>query len=137
MSFIKEFKAFALRGNVIDLAVGVIIGAAFHKIVTSLVNDILMPLFGLLMGGVSFNQLFYSLDGREYLTLVEAEKAGAGVLKYGSFIQAAFDFLIIAFVIFLVVKSMQAMQKKATEEKSVESPEDIKLLREIRDSLKK
>lgn len=139
MSFLAEFKAFALKGNVIDLAVGVIIGGAFQKIVSSIVSDVLMPVIGIFLGGVSFNQLFFALDGNSYATLADAEKAGAGVIKYGSFIQVTIDFLIIAFIIFLVVKLMNATRKKAPEAPApvAETPEDIKLLREIRDSLRK
>jgi len=137
VKFLSEFKAFALKGNVVDLAVAVIVGGAFQKIVSSLVNDILMPFIGLFLGGISFSQLFISLDGKHYDTLAEAEKAGAGVIRYGSFIQVTFDFLIIAFVIFVVVKLMSSTKKPDAPAAPAAPPEDILLLREIRDSLKK
>jgi large conductance mechanosensitive channel len=110
---LKEFRDFALRGNVIDLAVGVIIGGAFGKIVASLVNDVLFPLIGLLLGGLSFSGLFVALDGNTYATLEAAQTAGAATLNYGLFIQAIVDFLIIAFVIFLIIRMMNKMQKPA------------------------
>ncbi len=109
---LKEFKEFINRGNVIDMAVGVIIGGAFGKIVTSLVNDILMPLIGKLTGGVDFSNLFVSLDGTSYNTLQAAEEAGAAVLKYGAFIQSVIDFLIIAFCIFMMVKATMKVKKQ-------------------------
>jgi large conductance mechanosensitive channel len=109
---LKEFKNFVLRGNVIDLAVAVIIGAAFGKIVTSFVNDILMPPIGYLLGGVDFNSLFISLDGQSYPSLAAATAAGAATINYGVFLTTIIDFLIIAFFIFLVVKAMNAMKEK-------------------------
>lgn len=139
MGFVKEFKEFAMKGNVMDLAVAVIIGGAFQKIVSSLVKDIIMPFVGLAMGGVSFSSLFCALDGNTYATLAEAEKAGAAVLKYGIFIQATIDFIIVALVIFCVVKGINSMKKKEEAKPAAPAapPEDIQLLREIRDSLKK
>lgn len=107
----KEFKEFIAQGNVMDMAVGVIIGGAFGKIVTSLVNDIFMPLIGLLLGGVDFTNLFYALDGNKYANLKEAQ-AATGVLAYGNFIQNIVDFLIIALVIFLFLKNMAALSSK-------------------------
>ena len=104
MGFIKEFKEFAVKGNVMDMAVGVIIGGAFGKIVTSLVNDVLMPLIGKLTGGVSFVDLFVNLGDGNYKTLAEAKEAGAAVFAYGQFIQNIVDFLIVAFCIFLMLK---------------------------------
>jgi len=109
---LKEFKDFAMRGNVVDLAVAVVLGGAFGKIIASLVNDILMPLIGLLLGGHSFSELFIALDGGTYETLEAAKAAGAATLTYGAFIQAIVDFLIIAFVIFLIVRSMNRMKKQ-------------------------
>jgi len=109
---IKEFKTFIMRGNVIDLAVGVIIGAAFGKIITSLVNDILMPPLGLLLNGVNFNDLFISLTGQTFVTLADAQAAGVPVLAYGSFLKNVVDFLIIALVIFLMVKSINRLARK-------------------------
>lgn len=111
----KEFKEFAMRGNVIDLAIGVIIGGAFGKIVSSFVADVIMPLIGLLLGKVSFENLFVSLSGVEYASLAAAQEAGAPTLNYGIFIQAIIDFLIIAFIIFLVVKGINKLQKPAPE----------------------
>jgi large conductance mechanosensitive channel len=108
---LKEFKEFIARGNVIDLAVAVIIGAAFGKIVTSLVNDIIMPPIGLIMGGVDFKNLFISLRGN-YATLEEAKKANAPTINYGQFIQYLIEFLIIAFVIFLIIKAINRMNRR-------------------------
>ena len=109
---LKEFKTFVLRGNVIDLAVAVVIGAAFGRIVTSFVNDIIMPPIGYLLGGVDFTSLFISLDGQSYPSLAAAQAAGAPTINYGVFLMTIIDFLIIAFFVFLVVKAMNAMQKK-------------------------
>lgn len=109
---LKEFKEFAMRGNVMDLAIAVIIGGAFGKIITSLVNDLIMPLVGLLLGNVSFINLFVALDGNTYNTLEDAKAAGAAVFAYGSFVQAIVDFLIIALVIFLLVRMLNKMKKE-------------------------
>lgn len=108
---LKEFKAFALRGNVLDLAVGVIIGAAFGKIVTSLVNGIIMPPIGLLLGGVNFQDIFFPLDGKTYASLAAATEAGAPVIALGAFINEIINFIIIAFVIFLVVRWFNSLKK--------------------------
>jgi large conductance mechanosensitive channel len=105
----REFKEFALRGNVIDLAVGVIIGAAFGKIVASLVTDVIMPPIGLALGGVDFRSLYIALDGQTYATLADAQKAAAPTINYGIFLNTVFEFLIIAFVVFLIVKQMNRM----------------------------
>lgn len=120
----KEFKAFILRGNVLDLAVAVIIGGAFGKIVTSLVNDVLMPPIGLLVGKVDFSSLYLNLSGDTYATLAEAQKAGAPIIKYGSFINAVIDFLIVAFVIFLVVRVANRLQIKKTEAPAAPTTKD-------------
>jgi large conductance mechanosensitive channel len=112
---LKEFRDFALRGNVLDLAIAVIIGAAFGKIVTSFVNDILMPPIGLLLGGVDFGNLFINLSGTAYATLAEAQAAGAPTLNYGLFLQAVIDFLIVAFVIFLIVRQINKMRRPAPQ----------------------
>ncbi len=112
---LKEFKAFIMRGNVLDLAVAVIIGGAFGKIVTSLVNDVLMPPIGLIVGKVDFSSLYLNLSGETYATLAEAQKAGAPIIKYGIFINAAIDFLIVAFVIFMVVRVANRLQQKKAE----------------------
>ena len=132
---IKEFKEFINKGNVMDMAVGVIIGGAFGTIVTSLVNDIIMPVISLITGGIDFSGWFISLNGQKYATLAEAEEAGASVLAYGKFISAVIYFLILAFIIFLIVKAMNKMKKKKEEEKPAKSDE-VKLLEEIRDELK-
>lgn len=109
---IKEFKEFISKGNVMDMAVGVIMGGAFGKIVSSLVNDLLMPLIGLLLGGIDFSNLFIALDGGNYASLAAAEEAGAALFKYGAFIQNIIDFLIIAFCIFLMVKAFNKTKKE-------------------------
>jgi large conductance mechanosensitive channel len=137
MSILKEFKAFAMRGNVVDLAVGVVIGAAFGKIVSSFVNDILMPPIGLLIGNSNFSDLSLTLKDA---SLDEAGNAIAAVtLNYGMFIQTVLDFIIIAFAIFLVVKAMNRMKKKeaATPAPPPSPTKDQELLTEIRDLLKK
>jgi large conductance mechanosensitive channel len=115
---LKEFKAFAMRGNVIDLAVGVIIGAAFGKIISSFVNDLLMPPLGLLLGKVDFTNLFISLTGQKYASLAEAQAAGAPTLNYGLFINNIIDFIIVAFVIFLMIRAINRLSRK--EEKTAE-----------------
>ena len=135
MGFIKEFKEFAMKGNVMDMAVGVIIGGAFGKIVTSLVNDMLMPIISLCTGGIDFTNLFVNLsDDVKYKTLAEAQEAGASVFAYGTFIQNIIDFIIIAFCIFLMIKAMNKMKKK--EEPAPKGPTQEELLAEIRDLLK-
>ena len=141
MSFSSEFKEFALKGNVMDLAVGVIIGGAFGKIVDSLVGDLIMPLFSRIFGGLDFSNYYLPLAGQTATTLVEAKKAGA-VFAYGNFITIALNFVILAFVIFLMVKQMNRMKREATPAPAAPAapapaPEDVLLLREIRDSLKK
>jgi large conductance mechanosensitive channel len=108
----KEFKEFIMRGNVLDMAVGIIIGAAFGKIVTSFVNDVLMPPLGLLMGKVDFSNLFLTLSGQSFATLEEAKKAGAVTLRYGLFINTIIDFLIVAFAIFLVIKQVNRLNRQ-------------------------
>ena len=138
MGFIKEFKEFAMKGNVMDMAVGVIIGGAFGKIVSSLVSDVLMPLIGKLTGGVSFTDLFVNLGEGNYSTLAEAQEAGAAVLAYGQFIQNIIDFIIIAFCIFLMIKGMNKLKKeKPAEPEAPKGPTQEELLAEIRDLLKK
>lgn len=139
MSMVSEFKEFAMRGNVMDMAVGIIIGGAFGKIITSLVNDIIMPVVGKFMGGVDFSNLFINLGDGEFASLEAAKEAGAATLNYGAFIQSALDFIIIAFAIFMMIKMMNNMKKaeEEAEEVPAEPSEDVLLLREIRDSLKK
>lgn len=109
MSLKEDFKKFAMRGNVIDMAVGVIIGGAFGKIVGSLVNDVIMPPIGMAMGKIDFTNLFVSLNGKEYPTLEAAKKAGAPILAYGNFINTIIDFLILAFVIFLMIRQINKL----------------------------
>lgn len=117
--FFKEFKEFAMRGNVIDLAVGVIIGGAFQKIVTSVVNDLVMPLIGLITKGSDFASKFVALDGGEYATIEEATEAGAAILTYGNFIAVTIDFIIMAFVIFLLVKGLNKLTSMGKKEEPV------------------
>lgn len=112
---LKEFKAFALKGNMVDLAVGMIIGSAFTAIVNSLVNDLVMPLLGLLTGNIDFSNLFIALDGKTYATLAEAEEVGAAVFKYGSFLGQVLNFIIVAFVLFLIVRSINRAREKAAK----------------------
>lgn len=135
---LEEFKKFALRGNVIDLAIGVIIGAAFSKIVDSLVNDVIMPVIGAIVGGLDFSNYFLPMSAAVTApSVVEAKKQGA-VLAYGSFMTVAVNFLIIAFVLFLVVKGINTLkrQEAAKPAEPEKTPEDVLLLAEIRDLLK-
>ena len=110
---LKEFREFAVRGNVVDLAVGLIVGAAFGKIVTSLVNDVLMPPLGLVLGRVDFSNLFINLGSQHYATLAEAKQAGAATINYGLFINTVIDFAIVAFAIFLLVRQINRLNRKA------------------------
>ncbi|HUK81435.1 MAG TPA: large conductance mechanosensitive channel protein MscL [Verrucomicrobiae bacterium] len=112
MGMVKEFKEFAMRGNVIDMAVGIIIGGAFGKIVSSMVNDVLMPPIGKVLGGVNFADKFINLSSGEYKSLADAKAAGAAVIAYGSFINVVIDFVIVAFCIFLLVKAMNTMKRR-------------------------
>jgi large conductance mechanosensitive channel len=109
---LKEFKEFAMKGNVVDMAIGIIIGAAFGKIVTSLVGDVLMPPIGKLMGNLDFSNLFLSLDGKTYASLAAAKAAGAPTVNYGLFVNTVIDFVIVAFVIFLLVKQINRLKKE-------------------------
>lgn len=109
---LKEFKEFIMRGNVLDLAIGIIIGAAFGKIVTSMINDIIMPPIGLLLGKVDFSNLFISLSGKHYATLIEAKEAGAATINYGLFINTVLDFLVIALVVFLVIRQANRFKRQ-------------------------
>jgi large conductance mechanosensitive channel len=141
MSVMKEFREFAVKGNVVDLAVGVIIGAAFGKIVDSLVADIIMPIVGLVFGKLDFSNLFVVLGSAPAgvaNNLADLKKAGVPVLAYGNFITIAVNFLILAFIIFMMVKQVNRLRKKEEAAPAVAAPpEDIALLREIRDSLKR
>ena len=127
-----------MRGNVVDMAVGIIIGGAFGKIVRSFVNDVIMPPSGMLMGNVDFSQLFIDLSDQEFASLAAAQEAGAATINYGVFINTVLDFLIVAFAIFMVIRRMNKL-KKQEEEKPAEPPkpsDEVLLLQEIRDSLK-
>ena len=136
---LKEFKAFAMRGNVVDMAVGIIIGAAFGTIVKSLVADIFMPIIGYFSGGLDFTNVFINLSGTDHATLAAAKEAGAATINVGVFINAVIAFLIVAWIMFLIVKAMNTAKKALEEEKEAapaEPPKDIQLLTEIRDLLK-
>ena len=136
--FIKEFKEFAMRGNVLDMAVGIVIGAAFTAIVNSLVKDVIMPPIGLLSGGLDFSNLFVSLNGEHFDSLAAATEAGAPVLRYGMFINAVINFIIVALAIFILIKQVNRFKKKeeAAPAAPPAPPADVVLLTEIRDLLK-
>jgi large conductance mechanosensitive channel len=136
MSFVSEFKEFATKGNVVDLAVGVIIGGAFGKIVDSLVGDVIMPIVGRIVGGLDFSNYYIALSGQTATTLIEAKKAGA-VIAYGSFITVALNFIILAFIIFVMVKQINRLKRAEPAPAPAPTAEEVLLLREIRDSLKK
>jgi large conductance mechanosensitive channel len=138
MSMVDEFKQFAMKGNVMDLAVGVIIGGAFGKIVDSVVGDLIMPLVSKVTGGLDFSNYFFPLAGQTATTLAEAKKAGA-VFAYGNFLTVALNFVILAFIIFLMVKQINRLKKETPPAVAAPAPtpEDVVLLREIRDALKK
>jgi large conductance mechanosensitive channel len=133
---LKEFRDFAMRGNVLDMAIGVIIGGAFGKIVSSLVSDVLMPPIGLLLGKVDFSSLFLNMSGTPQPSLAAAKAAGAPTLNYGVFLQSLFDFIIIAFVIFMLVKQVNRFKKEAPPAPPAGPTNEEKLLMEIRDALK-
>ena len=137
--FMKEFKDFVMRGNVVDMAVGIIIGVAFGAIVNSLVTDVLMPPIGLLMGGLDFSSLYIALSSADYATMAEAEAAGAPIIRYGLFINQVINFLIVAFAIFILIKQINRFKKKeeAAPAAPPPPPQDVVLLTEIRDLLKK
>ena len=140
MGFISEFRTFAMRGNVMDMAVGIIIGAAFGKIVTSLVNDVVMPPIGLLMGNADFSDLFVNLSmGQTFASVAEAEAAGAPIIKYGMFINTVLDFVIVAFAIFLLIRALNRLKRKQEAAPPPPPPAptaEEKLLAEIRDLLR-
>jgi large conductance mechanosensitive channel len=138
MGMIDEFKEFAVKGNAIDLAVGVVIGGAFGKIVSSLVDDVIMPPIGLLLGGSDFTNLFVNLGPGHYATLAQAKAAGAATLNYGNFLQAIVNFLLIAFAVFLMVRGINRMRRSRPAEPAAPPPDstEVMLLREIRDALK-
>lgn len=137
---LNEFKAFIARGNVVDLAVGVIMGAAFGAIVTSLVDNVIMPPIGMLLGGIDFSDFFVALDGHSYPTLKAAKDAGVVVIGYGVFLNAVIKFLIVAFAVFLLVQAVNKLQAKLLAQKAAEPPppptRSELLLAEIRDALK-
>jgi large conductance mechanosensitive channel len=139
MSMMQEFKDFAVKGNVIDLAVGVIIGAAFGKIVDSLVADVIMPIVGAIFGNLDFSNMLIVLgkNPNNLQSLADLKKAGIATLAYGNFITIALNFVILAFIIFMMVKQINRMKKEAPPAAPPATPEDVVLLREIRDSLKK
>lgn len=137
MSFVSEFREFAMKGNVVDLAVGVIIGAAFGKIVDSIVGDLIMPVVGKIFGGLDFSSYYLALAGQPSgLPLAEAKKLGA-VFAYGNFLTMLVNFLILAFIIFLMVKQINRLKRQQPAAAPAQTPEDVQLLREIRDALKK
>jgi large conductance mechanosensitive channel len=136
MSVISEFREFAVKGNVMDLAVGVIIGAAFAKIVDSLVGDIIMPVISRVFGGLDFSNYFVPLAGQTATTLADAKKAGA-VLAYGNFLTVTLNFIILAFVIFLMVRQMNRLKRTTPAPAPAAPPEEVLLLREIRDGLRR
>ena len=140
MSMMSEFKEFALKGNVIDLAVGVIIGGAFGKIVESIVGDLIMPLVGAVVGNIDFSSMFVVLGkvpAGTAMVLADLKKAGVPVFAYGSFVTVAVNFTILAFVIFMMVKQVNRLKREAPAAAPAPTPEDVLLLREIRDNLKK
>lgn len=136
---LQEFKEFALRGNVVDMAVGIIIGAAFSTIVKALVEDVVMPPVGLLTGGVDFSDLFINLSGGDYQSLAQAREAGAATINIGIFINSVISFAIVAFVLFMVIKGMNHLRRKQEEEPATQPPpsREVQLLEEIRDALVK
>jgi large conductance mechanosensitive channel len=140
MGMMQEFREFAVKGNVIDLAVGVIIGGAFGKIVTSMVEDIMMPIVGAVFGNLDFTNLYFALgkvpEGTAP-TLAALREAGVPTLAYGSFITVAINFTILAFIIFMMVKQVNRLKREAPPPPPAATPEDVMLLREIRDSLRK
>lgn len=142
MSIVSEFKEFAIKGNVVDLAVGVIIGAAFGKIVESIVKDLIMPIVGRIIGGLDFSSFFVMLanppaDYKGAMTYDALTKAGVPLFAYGNFITVAINFVILAFIIFIMVKQINRLKKDAPPALPAATPEDVLLLREIRDALKK
>ena len=134
---LKEFREFAVRGNVVDMAVGIIIGAAFTSIVKSLVDDIIMPLVGKLIGDIDFSDLFIDLSGGDYASLAEAQAASAATINYGLFLNNVISFLIVAFAVFLLVKGINSLKREEQKKPAApaEPAEEVLLLREIRDSL--
>ncbi len=142
MKILNEFREFAVKGNVVDLAIAVIIGAAFGRIITSLVNDIVMPPIGYLLGGIDFSNLFINLGAAEYASLAEAQSAGAPTINYGLFLNTVINFLIVAWVLFLVIRTLNDLRRSkeetpAKEPEAPPRPHSEVLLEEIRDLLKR
>jgi large conductance mechanosensitive channel len=133
---LQEFKKFIARGNVLDLAVGIIMGAAFTTIVNSMVNDIIMPPIGMILGNVDFSNLYINLTGQEFASLAEAKKAGAATINYGVFLNAVISFLIVSFVVFMLIKQVNRLIKKQEDAPAAPNKSEV-LLEEIRDLLKK
>ena len=139
MSFLQEFKDFAVKGNVVDMGVGIVIGAAFTSIVNSFVKDIVNPIIGVITGGVDFSNIFINLGDGEYATLAAAQEAGAPTMNIGLFINACISFAIVAFILFVLIKNVNKLKKQEEEAPAApaEPPADVKLLSEIRDLLAK
>lgn len=138
MSFIKEYREFAIKGNVVDMAVGIIIGAAFTAIVNSLVADIINPVIGVVTGGVDFADLYVNLGPGEFASLAQAEEAGAPTVNYGLFINAVLSFLIVSFAVFLIIHNLNRLKRQEeepAEPATAEASEEVQLLRDIRDAL--
>ncbi len=135
---LKEFREFAMRGNMVDMAVGIIIGAAFGKIVSSLVADVIMPPIGLLLGKVDFSNLYLNLSGGDFQSLADAKAAGAATLNYGAFFNTVLDFIIVAFAVFMLIRQINRLKRKEAEKPAAPPapPEDLVVLREIRDLLR-
>lgn len=131
----KDFREFAMRGNVVDMAVGIVIGAAFGKIVSSFVGDLIMPPLGKFMGNVNFSDLFIDLSGTGFTSLAQAKAAGAPTINYGVFVNTVIDFIIVAFAVFLVVKALNALKRKEEAKQAPEPSAEARLLTEIRDAL--
>ena len=136
MSMMQEFKEFAVKGNVVDMGVGIVIGAAFTSIVNSFVADIINPIIGVVTGGVDFSNLFVNLGSGEYESLAAAQAAGAPTINYGLFINAVISFLIVAFILFMVIKAVNRMKREKEEAPDEETPRQEVLLEEIRDALR-
>ncbi|MAS86984.1 MAG: large conductance mechanosensitive channel protein MscL [Micavibrio sp.] len=144
MKVLEEFKSFIARGNVMDMAVGIIMGAAFTAIVTSMVGDMIMPVVGMVTGGMDFSALYLNLSGQDYPSLAAAQEAGAATINYGVFLNAVINFLIVSFVVFILVKNVNRIKEIAAKKEAADAekapvtpPADILLLSEIRDLLKK
>lgn len=136
MSMLQEFKEFAVKGNVVDMGVGIVIGAAFTTIITSLVEDIFNPIIGLMTGGTDFSSLYINLSGQEVASAAAAKEAGQAVITYGVFINAIISFLIVAFILFMIIKAVNKLKREQEAPEAEEKPRQEVLLEEIRDALK-